>query len=213
MDDLIAGYRRFRHGIYPAHGETYRTLAAEGQSPGVMVIGCCDSRVDPAAIFDAGPGALFVLRNVANLVPPYATDGGHHGTSAAIEFAVGGLGVDHILVLGHAACGGIKALIEGARGAENADSHIGRWMTIARPALESLGGGAYGRDSERFARSVERAAIGHSLENLKQFPMVRDAMATRGLRLHGAWFDIETGALHLRDDADGAFHPVQAEMS
>lgn len=213
MDELIAGYRRFRRDVFPVHGTAYRTLANEGQSPKVMVIGCCDSRVDPAAIFDAGPGALFVLRNVANLVPPYATDASHHGTSAAIEFAVGDLGVDLVLVMGHSGCGGIRALIEGVGGPEDEPSHISRWMSIARPALERLDSDADGRGRADFARAVEMAAIGYSLDNLAGFPVVREAVASRGLGVHGAWFDIETGTLHLRNDAERAFHPLEAEGS
>jgi carbonic anhydrase len=210
MEDLLAGYRRFRREIYPAHGETYRTLACEGQSPKIMVIGCCDSRVDPAAIFDAGPGALFVLRNVANLVPPYAADGGHHGTSAAIEFAVGALGVDHILVLGHASCGGIRALVSGTGSAGDDESHIGRWMSIARPALEAAHTDPGAPEGDELAHLLEKAAIGHSLANLEGFPVVRKAIAGRGLQLHGAWFDIETGSLHLLDRSGGVFRPVAA---
>lgn len=208
MDSLLEGYRRFRHGVYQSHRDTYRTLAAAGQSPRAMVIGCCDSRVDPAAIFDAGPGELFVVRNVANLVPPYTDDAGHHGTSAAIEFAVGSLGVSHILVMGHAACGGIRALVEGAGQGGAAGGHIGRWMSIAVPALEKIVADGLKPGSDACAAALEKSAIGHSLENLKSFPSVRQAMAEGRLALHGAWFDIESGALHLRDDADGAFDPV-----
>ena len=208
MDRLLEGYRRFRHGVYPTHRDTYRSLAAEGQSPRAMVIGCCDSRVDPAAIFDAGPGELFVLRNVANLVPPYTTDAGHHGTSAAIEFAVGSLGVEHILVMGHASCGGIRALMGGVGRTAGGASHIERWMSIPAPALETTLEAGQEVGTESCAAALEHTAIGHSLENLKGFPSVREAEAAGRLQLHGAWFDIETGALHLRNSADGTFHPV-----
>lgn len=208
MDSLLEGYRRFRRAIYPSHRETYRSLAAEGQSPRAMVIGCCDSRVDPAAIFDAGPGELFILRNVANLVPPFATDGGHHGTSAAIEFAVGTLGVAHILVMGHTSCGGIRALMGGVGRAGGDGSHIETWMSIAVPALETTLRAGHEAGTDACAAALEQAAIGHSLENLKGFPSVRAAVAEGRLQLHGAWFDIESGALHLRDDATGSFQPV-----
>jgi carbonic anhydrase len=208
MESLLAGYRRFRRAVYPGQRDTYRSLAADGQSPRAMVIGCCDSRVDPAAIFDAGPGELFVLRNVANLVPPFATDAGHHGTSAAIEFAVGTLGVAHILIMGHASCGGIRALMSGVGRAGDGDSHIERWMSIAVPALEKTLQAGYAAGTDACAAALEQAAVGHSLENLKGFPSVRDAAAAGRLQVHGAWFDIETGALHLRDATDGAFHPV-----
>lgn len=209
MDKLLEGYRRFRRVVYPGHRDTYRTLAEVGQSPRAMVIGCCDSRVDPAAIFDAGPGELFVVRNVANLVPPYTHDTGHHGTSAAIEFAVGSLGVSHILVMGHAACGGIRALVEGAgQGAGAAGGHIGTWMSIAFPALEKIVANGVKPGSDTCAAALEKAAIGHSLENLRSFPAVRQAVTEGRLALHGAWFDIESGALHLRSGTDGTFEPV-----
>lgn len=208
FDDLLAGYERFRHARYPEQCETYRALAAEGQSPNIMIIGCCDSRVDPAAIFDAGPGELFVVRNVANLVPPYTTDSGHHGTSAAIEFAVTALEVSHIVVLGHAACGGIRALMSGAGEAENKNTNIGRWMSIALPALQETFKGPLLPNTDAFAEALEKAAISYSLKNLKGFPTVRGAIASRGLELHGAWFDIKTGDLHLMDGDAAVFSPV-----
>ncbi len=203
MDDLLAGYQRFRAGTYQDQCETYRALAAAGQSPKVMIIGCCDSRVDPATIFDAGPGELFILRNVANLVPPYETGGGHHGTSAAIEFAVGGLGVEHILVLGHAKCGGIRALAEGAVADAPEASNIARWMSIAGPALEAARGADSGGDIAALAGALEKSAIGLSLENLGGFPMVREAVAAGRLALHGAWFDIESGTLDFVSNGGG----------
>jgi carbonic anhydrase len=208
MESLLEGYRRFRRATYPSHSDTYRTLAADGQSPRAMVIGCCDSRVDPAAIFDAGPGELFVVRNVANLVPPFATDAGHHGTSAAIEFAVGTLGVQHILVMGHASCGGIRALMGGVGRTGGGGSHIERWMSIAVPALETTLQAGHEAGTDACAAALEQAAIGHSLGNLEGFPSVREAVAAGRLQLHGAWFDIETGALHLRDSGDGTFRLV-----
>jgi carbonic anhydrase len=207
-EDLLAGYQRFRRIDYPGKQDTYRALAAEGQSPGIMVIGCCDSRVDPAAIFDAGPGELFVLRNVANLVPPYTADSGHHGTSAAIEFAVGTLGVGHIVVLGHASCGGIQALAEDGSAeapTDTEDSNIGRWMSIAHPALQQAKGGQLTPGSDDFSRTLEQAVIGLSLENLNGFPAVREGIAAGRLEVHGAWFNIKTGALHLMDTASGVF--------
>ena len=209
LDDLIAGYGRFKRESYPGRRETYRALALEGQSPNIMVIGCCDSRVDPCAIFNAGPGELFVVRNVANLVPPYSTARGHHGTSAAIEFAVGSLGVAHIVVMGHAICGGVAALMNRAAGDECDRSNIGSWMSAAMPALEKTLESNLEVGSDAFTTALEMAVIRLSLENLKAYPVVRDAMASGSVDLHGAWFSIETGDLHLMDDKGGAFLPIQ----
>ncbi len=209
LDDLLAGYGRFRRGSYPGRRETYRALALEGQSPNIMVIGCCDSRVDPTAIFDAGPGELFVVRNVANLVPPYSTDSGHHGTSAAIEFAVGSLGVTHIVVMGHAVCGGVEALINSGAIAVFEGSNIGTWMSIAMPALEKTLESNLEAGTDAFTRALEKAIISLSLENLKAFPVVRDAMSGGRLELHGAWFSIETGELHLMDSRGENFESVR----
>jgi carbonic anhydrase len=208
IDDLFAGYGRFRRHSYTRHCGTYRELAAEGQSPKIMVLGCCDSRVEPTTIFDAGPGELFVARNVANLVPPYSTDNGYHGTSAAIEFAVTSLGVAHIVVMGHAVCGGIEALIAGTGGNEGDNSNIGRWMSIALPALQKMFKSDLEPGTDEFARALEMAAIGHSLKNLEGFPSVLDAMASGRLAVHGAWFDIKTGDLLFMDPASAAFLPV-----
>lgn len=205
FDDLLAGYERFRRESYPKHCETYRALAVEGQSPGIMVIGCCDSRVDPAAIFDAGPGELFVVRNVANLVPPYTADGGHHGTSAAIEFAVTALDVGHIVVMGHTGCGGVRALMGGSGTSDNDGSNIGRWMSFARPALGRILKSRLRPGSDAFAGALEKAVVSYSLENLERFPVVRSAMASGRLKLHGAWFDIESGSLYLKEPSGDKF--------
>ena len=207
LDDLIAGYERFRRDSYPRRLETYRALAAEGQSPKIMIIGCCDSRVDPAGIFDAGPGELFVARNVANLVPPFSTGSGHHGTSAAIEFAVGALGVAHIVVLGHAACGGIAALMGGG-GTERENSNIDKWMSIAQPALQKMLESSLEPGTDAFSGALEKAVIGYSLANLRGFPSVSHAMASGRLEVHGAWFDIKTGDLQFMDPVSAAFLPV-----
>src|ERR1700686_252262 len=137
-DQLISGYRSFATHRLSAEQIRYRELAERGQSPEIMVIGCCDSRVSPEAIFDAGPGELFVVRNVANLVPPYAPDGGAHGVSAALEFGVAALKVKHIVVLGHAQCGGVKAFIEDAEPLSPGD-FIGKWMALMQPALDQVG--------------------------------------------------------------------------
>jgi carbonic anhydrase len=209
LDDLIAGYRRFRRDQFSASQARFQRLARDGQAPGVMVIGCCDSRVDPAAIFDAGPGELFVVRNVANMVPLHEPDSGHHGTSAAIEFAVSGLKVGHVLVMGHAACGGIGALIDGIGGSGDGGSMIARWMSIALPVREKVMADHPDAAPGELQERMEKAAIIRSLENLRAFPFVAEALAAGLLHLHGAWFGIEHGRLELLDPESGAFSPVR----
>jgi carbonic anhydrase len=214
INDLLTGYGRFKRERYALHHERYRALAAEGQSPKVMIVGCCDSRVDPAAIFDAGPGELFVTRNVANIVPPYQPDRGHHGTSAAIEFAVGMLGVEHILVLGHGACGGIKALLEGVGNNSDEDGRlIARWMSIAAPVCDRVRAAHPDAAPAILQEALEKAAVVQSLDNLRGFPFVAEAMTKGSLKLHGGWFSIEAGALELFDPETARFALVATEQS
>ena len=201
---LEDGYARFRTGHYARSVEAYRTLA-DGQEPPVMVIGCCDSRVDPAAIFDAGPGRLFVMRNVANLVPPCTPAGADCGAGAALEFAVEGLGVGDIVVLGHSRCGGIRAYIEsrGAPpGAPGAPGFIGKWLSTVRGAEACLPGDAP-KEGPGLQEAFEFASIRNSLDNLLTFPFVRQAVDDGRLRLHGAHFSIADGRLTVLDPASG----------
>jgi len=192
--ELLAGYRRFRDHGFAAQRARWATLA-EGQSPPTMVIGCADSRVDPAAIFDAAPGELFVIRNVANLVPPYEQGGGLHGVSAAIEFAVLGLKVANILVLGHAACGGIAAALNGHDLAPTHTSFITAWMGIASPARDEVERAATADPTLDRQRALEYAAIRLSVANLRQFPFVRERETAGTLALYGAHFGIADGEL------------------
>ncbi|MEQ8348039.1 MAG: carbonic anhydrase [Sneathiellaceae bacterium] len=211
---LLAGYRRFRTNRYPEQAALLEELA-EGQAPAIMIIACADSRVDPATIFGAAPGELFVARNVANLVPPFDASGGYHGTSAAIEFAVQGLGVRHIVVMGHARCGGIAACLAaadrpGGTGVVPARA-IGRfiepWVQIAVPARTAvLATGIDDPDALQLA--LEYESIGLSIENLRSFPFIAAAEQEGRLTLHGAWFAIKGGLLHWRDPHDGSFGPV-----
>jgi carbonic anhydrase len=171
-----------------------------------MVIGCCDSRVSPEVIFDAHPGELFVVRNVANLVPPYAPDGAYHGVSAALEFAVQALRVKHIVVLGHARCGGIRAYAEHGNPLSPGD-FIGKWMSMIAPAAEAA---AAMRDWPDYATRLEHASIVTSISNLMTFPCI-SILAERGkLHLHGAYFDVATGRLEARDPGTGRFEAVAA---
>ena len=205
---LLDGYRRFRSGVYQEREQVYRRLAEAGQAPKVMVIGCADSRADPALIFDAGPGELFVVRNVANLVPPFELAGHRHGTSSALEFAVNSLHVETILVLGHGRCGGIQAFMQSLHEPEAGGQFIGKWMSILEAArAEVLKDYADAPEAERML-AMERAAVGASLDNLMSFDFVREAVAAGRLSLQGGWFDISEGVLYLRDPGSGAFRPL-----
>jgi carbonic anhydrase len=206
---LVDGYRAFLSERLPREQSRMRELADRGQSPDIMVIGCCDSRVSPEAIFDAGPGELFVVRNVANQVPPYAPDGAYHGVSAALEFAVAALEVRHIVVLGHARCGGVRAFAENAAPLSPGD-FIGKWMELMAPARDKVGprGDAAPED---WLRRLELASIENSLANLMSFPRIAELVASGGITLHGAFFGVATGRLSVRDPATGQFLPVAAE--
>jgi carbonic anhydrase len=199
---LVSGFRKFREKYFDPENSPYRKLAT-GQAPKTLVIGCSDSRVDPAIITSAEPGDLFVVRNVANLVPPYEKGGGLHGVSAAIEFAVVSLKVEHVVVLGHRACGGIRALVTGLHG--DSESFVDRWVTIARPAHFRAIAAHPKADQEELCRHCELEAIKISIENLRTFPFVRQAEQERGMTLIGAYFDIESGNLMELDEATGAF--------
>ena len=213
---LLDGYRSFRAGRYAAERARYRALAEHGQSPEVMVIACCDSRAAPETIFHAAPGELFVVRNVANLVPPHAPDGPHLSTFAALEFAVQGLRVQHIVVLGHARCGGVRAALHPEGEPLSPDGFIGKWMTPLAPAAREVATGAGGRagagagtgggltEAER-QTALERVSVRNSVSNLRTFPFV-SVLEDRGqLHLHGAWFDIAEGELWTMDPATGDF--------
>ena len=203
---LIEGYRTFAAQRLPGEQSRYRELSERGQSPDVMVIGCCDSRVSPEVIFDAGPGELFVVRNVANLVPPYAPDGAAHGVSAALEFAVQVLRVKHIVVLGHAQCGGIRALVQDSAPLSPGD-FIGRWMALLAPTVEET---ARGRDEamQDFITRLEKRAVTTSLKNLMTFPCVQILVERGKLHLHGAYFGVAQGSLSLLDPATGNYQNV-----
>jgi carbonic anhydrase len=206
---LIDGYRVFLSDRLPTEQHRFRELAERGQSPEIMVIGCCDSRVSPEVIFDARPGELFVVRNVANLVPPYAPDQNYHGVSAALEFAVAALGVRHIVVLGHAGCGGVRAFAEDAAPLTSSD-FIGRWMELMAPAVAKAGPRGAASPGDYLAR-LEQASVANSLDNLMTFPRLR-TLAERGdVALHGAWFGVATGQLYVRDPAGGTFAQVAAD--
>lgn len=199
MQHLLDGYARFRTSAWPGRRALFEHLAAQGQRPRTLVIACSDSRVDPAMIFDAGPGELFVVRNVANLVPPYQPDGRYHGTSAALEFGVRVLQVQHLVVLGHGRCGGIEALLRGAP--DSAQDFVAPWMGIAAPARAR----ALQCDTpEAQQQCCEYEAVKLSLANLMTFPWIAERVGNGALHLHGAWFAVHTGVLDLLQP-DGSF--------
>ncbi len=203
---LLDGYHAFRKARLPLEQARYRDLAEHGQAPQVMVIGCCDSRVSPEVIFDARPGELFVVRNVANLVPPYSPDGAYHGVSAALEFAIAALKVKHIVVLGHAHCGGVRAFAEDAAPLSPGD-FIGQWMSLMAPAAANVGPQGH-RDRSDYLEQLERASIANSLDNLLSFPRLRALVEAGELTLHGAYFGVATGQLSIRDPATGEFRKI-----
>lgn len=198
---LIDGYRNFRENRFPNENHRFHLLAKAGQRPKVMLIGCCDSRAAPEVIFDAAPGEIFVVRNVANLVPPYEPDTHYHGTSAALEFAVNSLGIAHIVVMGHGKCGGIQAALNPAS-VETSD-FIANWMSIAEDTAEVVR--KMDLPDEDKQTELEHRGVQLSLRNLMTFPWVQSAIEKGDLSLHGAWFDISKGELHILDYATGEF--------
>jgi carbonic anhydrase len=205
---LIDGYGAFAAGRLLSEQHRYRELAESGQHPEIMVIGCCDSRVSPEVIFDAGPGELLVIRNVGNLVPPHQPDGQYHGVSAALEFGVGVLNVKHIVVLGHARCGGVRAFADHADPITPGD-FIGHWMTLIEPAAAKIGA-PDSLTAEEYRTRLEQASILFSLDNLMTFPLLRTQVESGALTLHGAYFGVATGDLSVLDRASGEFRPIPA---
>jgi carbonic anhydrase len=207
---LVAGYRRFREKYYAHYRALYESLADKGQTPDTMIISCCDSRVEPAAIFNAKPGELFVTRNVANLVPPYEPEGSYHGTSAALEFAVRGLQVKNIVILGHSRCGGIKAFLDGLYEPDIGGDFIGKWMSIIQSSRADVLRRHGDADPDVLQRAMEHAAIHTSLDNLMTFPFVAEQVKADKLQLHGGFFAVASGELLSLDRTDGEFKPVPA---
>jgi carbonic anhydrase len=201
MLELIEGYRRFRRQQWPERRATFERLAVGGQSPRTMVIACSDSRVDPTMIFSAEPGELFILRNVANLVPPYQPDLAFHATSAALEFAVRVLEVSDLIVMGHAMCGGIRVLLHGAP--DPAGDFLVPWMRIAEPAKRRV----LQRASADPQSDCEQESVKLSLENLLTFPWLAQRVSAQQLKLTGTIFDIRSGILTMLQ-ADGTFAAV-----
>lgn len=205
---LLDGYKAFATQRLPTEQSRYRELSVKGQFPEVMVIGCCDSRVSPEVIFDVGPGELFVMRNIANLVPVYQPDANAHGVSAALEYAVTVLKVKHIVVLGHAQCGGIRAFVDKIEPLTPGD-FIGKWMQMFIKPGEVV----EQRDHETMAQFVERiekAAVFRSLENLMTFPFVQKAVESGKMQTHGAYFGVAEGTLFVLDKATKEFKSARS---
>ena len=210
---LVEGYEAFLGGHFRHEHERYRQLAQRGQHPKIMLIGCCDSRVSPEVIFDALPGEIFVVRNIANLVPPYQPDFEHHGTSAALEYAITILKVEHIVIMGHASCGGVRAYVEQAgdptRAAIAPGDFIGQWISLIAPAAAKLG--PRSEPIEIYAERLGHAAIIETLANLRSFPYVRDGEKAGKLALHGAYFGVADGRLYALDEVTGTFRHLAAK--
>ncbi len=208
---LIDGYKAFAHGRLHSEQDRYRELAEAGQSPEIMVVGCCDSRVSPEVIFDARPGELFVVRNVANIIPPYSPDGQAHGVSAALEFAIVALKIKHIVVLGHAHCGGVKAFAEDAEPLSPGD-FIGKWMQLMAPAAEKAGPRGALSPAE-YLTKLEHANVSNSLDNLRTFPRIAKLIDKGRIETHGAFFGVASGELYVMDRESGAFSRATTPLS
>ena len=205
---LIDGYGAFLSERLPREQSRFRELAETGQHPEIIVIGCSDSRVSPEVIFDARPGELFVVRNVANIVPPFAPDGQAHGVSAALEFGVGALKAKHIVVLGHAQCGGVKAFAEDGEPLSPGD-FIGNWMKLMAPAAEKTPRGTL--SPADYLTRLEQANIANSLDNLMTFPRLAKLIERGKVKTHGAYFGVATGELSVLDRDSGQFRQVAAD--
>lgn len=203
IPELMAGWQRFKQGRFREQNELFERVAREGQRPSTAMIACCDSRVDPAILFDCDPGSLFLVRNIANLVPPHEEQGAYHGTSAAIEFAVVVLGVQHLVVLGHSRCGGIRALLDGVPSGEPMP-FLEAWIRIAEEAKWTARAVAEGRPDDR-AEYCAQLAVGLSLRNLHTFPAVRSRVDAGKLQVHGWYFDLHDGELSMLDQDRGRF--------
>lgn len=208
MTKLLEGYRRFRENDWARERDRWAELA-EGQSPQVMILACADSRSDPAQIFDARPGEMFVVRNIAALAPPYETTRGYHGVSSALEFAVTQLNVGEILVMGHGRCGGCAAALTGQfDDTPPGEGHfIADWVGMLKTTGDDVRARHKVLDRDAFL-DMERAAVKVSLANLRTFPWIREREQSGRLKLHGAHFSIAEGRLYLLDEAEGEFRPV-----
>lgn len=205
---LIAGYERFHREYFNAENETFRKLAEKGQDPKVMVVACSDSRVDPAIILKSQPGDLFIIRNVANLIPPYDTTAGYHGTSAALEFGICGLGIRQLIVFGHSQCGGITALVKKMKANKASNSFIDTWMKIGKRAYEHTCKKYTDCCETAFIEECSRNSLVQSISNLKTFPWILERVQNQTLSLHAWYFDIKTGTIFSLNETTGIFEEL-----
>jgi carbonic anhydrase len=209
IEKLIKGHADFRDGFYLEHQGYLQELGRKGQSPKVAMISCCDSRVDPAFLTSSVPGDLFAIRNVANLVPPYVEKtSSWHGTSAALQFAVCGLEVEHIIVLGHANCGGIRSLFDHEDGVTEVDGYINAWMRLAAKARDQVLADPALETQEQRISACERRAIQVSLDNLRTYPWILERISQGQLELHGWFYDLVTGKLLCLNEKDSEFYEI-----
>lgn len=207
-ESLTDRFRRFKHRHFAPNADHYEELATYGQSPDTMVISCCDSRVDPETIFSAMPGELFIVRNVAALVPPYETAGRYHGVSTAIEFAVLNLRVKNVIIMGHSGCGGIRAALDQSAAIQTEAQFISRWMSMLDEArLSVLAAHQNGSHDDR-QRALEMEGVKHAIKNLRTFPFVRELEEKGKLSLHGAYFEIKSGTLSVLNHSRAQFYPL-----
>lgn len=208
IESLIAGYRAFRSGTYRQNVDRYQALAAQRQQPKALIIACCDSRADPAMIFQSDPGELFVVRNVANLVPPYEPDSHYHGTSAALEFGVKALKIKDVVVMGHAGCGGIEALYDDCCGKTASGDFIPSWISLAEPVARRMLEMHGELDRHTALRKLEQEAVVASLDRLRTFPFIKERENAGELQLHGWFYGIGTGILSVYEPEAGRFRDI-----
>ncbi len=211
LERLLRGFRDFRTGYYRDHLDLFEKLASEGQSPRILIVGCADARVDPGILTQTKPGDIFTIRNVAAMVPPaqYPPDNRHHGISSAVEFAVRGLGVEHIVVLGHALCGGIGALVDGRDSVYADYDYMSTWMAIAQDVRDLAVERLAGRSRNEIARAVEQGAVLNSVSNLMSFRWIAERVEAGTLALHAWWFNMTEGQLYAFDPASASFVAVR----
>jgi len=211
LDRLLKGFADFRLGYYQEHLDLFEKLATEGQSPKILIIGCSDARVDPGILTQTRPGDIFTVRNIAAMVPPAVNppDQTQHGTSAAIEYAVRGLEVEHVVVLGHALCGGIAALVDGVNSVYATYDYVSTWTAVARNVRDVAVHDLAGRPREEIVRAVEQAAVVNSVANLMGFPWLAERVAAGTLVLHAWWFNLTEGQLYAFNPEAATFDPVK----
>ena len=207
-EHLTDRFLRFKFRHFEQNRDHYKELAEFGQNPDVMIVSCCDSRCDPETIFSAMPGELFVVRNVANLIPPFETGGSFHGVSAALEFATLNLRVKHIVIMGHSGCGGIKAALKNNTARQTEAMFISKWMSMLDACRMSVLSSHQGSSSEDLIATLEREAVKVSLANLRSFPFIAELENKSKLALHGTYFDIATGSLEVLNEQSGVFHSL-----